>query len=67
MYMISAMMYIMGKQVRSACGDPMRLADMKKMTTDFIGYSSINMTWFSYNFILVTMPIFCLALEEHLP
>ena len=29
---------------------------MYKRLTDFISYSSINLTWFTINFVMVTMP-----------
>ena len=37
---------------------------MKKVLTDFITYSSNNLTWFAFNFVLVTMPPVCILLDD---
>ena len=37
---------------------------MKKALTDFIMYSSINLTWFAFNFLLITMPAFSMWMSS---
>ena len=34
---------------------------MSKTITDFIDYSYSNLVWFSFNFVLVVMPLICIA------
>lgn len=61
LYLMAAVFYIMWRGAYSACcqtgGED---SDMYKALTDFIGYSSINLTWFSFNFVLVCMPPLCM-------
>ena len=33
---------------------------MSKALNDFISYSSINLTWFAFNFVLCTLPPICI-------
>ena len=33
---------------------------MNKAVTDFIVYANINLTWFAFNFVLITLPPLCL-------
>ena len=37
---------------------------MKKALTDFIAYSHNNITWFSFNFVLCTMPAMCILIDS---
>ena len=64
LYMIAAMIYIFVRQMESACCDALQVSDMKKVLTDFITYSSNNLTWFAFNFVLVTMPPVCILLDD---
>jgi len=50
--------------MKSACCDSIEVSDMKKALTDFITYSSNNLTWFAFNFVLCTMPIVCIIIDN---
>ena len=62
-YMIAAMVYIAVRQCQSCCRNSIKESDMKKVTTDFILYSSNNLTWFAFNFVLITMPPLCWLMD----
>ena len=64
LYMISNMIYILVRQVESVFWSATPISDMKKALTDFISYSSNNLTWFAFNFVLCTMPPICLVLDD---
>ena len=61
MYVLSACFYIAGRMFISTCfhkaNEP---SDMNKAVTDFIVYANINLTWFAFNFVLVTLPAICI-------
>lgn len=57
LYVLATVFYIAYRTLNGTCcktGE--EEADMYKGLTDFISYSSINLTWFSINFVMVTMP-----------
>lgn len=59
--MFATIFYIMWRMCYSTClEDGLEEADMYKALTDFISYSSINLTWFAFNFVCVTMPPLCI-------
>jgi len=35
-------------------------SDMAKTITDFLVYAKDNLTWFAFNFVMVTMPLVCI-------
>ena len=37
---------------------------MNKAVTDFIVYANINLTWFAFNFVLVTLPAICIFVYD---
>ena len=37
---------------------------MNKAVTDFIVYANINLTWFAFNFVLVTLPPVCIYVYD---
>ena len=61
MYVLSAAFYIAGRMMISSCfGKANEPSDMNKAVTDFIVYANINLTWFAFNFVLITLPPLCL-------
>ena len=50
--------------VVSACRPASQVSDFKKAVLDHIAYASINLTWFSLNFVLVTLPPLCIFVLE---
>jgi len=50
---------MIASELRSNIGS---VSDMAKAMNDFITYSSINLTWFSFNFVLCTLPPLCIFL-----
>lgn len=61
LYLMAAVFYILWRGVFSSCCETGgEASDMYKALTDFIGYSSINLTWFSFNFVLISMPPLCM-------
>ena len=59
-YMFATVVYIAGMGISSACRRAPIRSDFKKAIKDFIGYAAINLTWFALNFVLCTMPAFCI-------
>ena len=61
MYVLSAAFYIAGMMIVSTCFEKANLpSDMNKAVTDFIVYADINLTWFAFNFVQITLPPLCL-------
>lgn len=61
-YMVSAIFYICFHQlVEGICMyKESAKSDMHKTITDFISYTSENLTWFAINWVLIAMPIICI-------
>lgn len=64
LYMLAAMTYIFFRQLQSAGESAEGVSDRLKVLTDFIDYSKQNLTWFSLNYVLCTMPLICILLES---
>ena len=61
MYVLSASFYIAGRMFISTCFEKANEpSDMNKAVTDFIVYAKINLTWFAFNFVMVTLPPICI-------
>ena len=61
LYLMAAVFYILWRGVFSSCCETgTEASDMYKALTDYIRYSSINLTWFSFNFVLISMPPLCM-------
>ena len=62
-YMLATIVFIawrmIASELRSNVGS---VSDMAKAMNDFITYSSINLTWLSFNFVLCTLPPLCIFL-----
>ena len=39
-------------------------SDLSKALKDFIDYAELNLTWFSFNFVLCMMPPFCMYILD---
>ena len=66
MYVLSAAFYIAGRMIVSTCFEKANEpSDMNKAVTDFIVYADINLTWFAFNFVQVTLPPLCLYAYSH--
>ena len=67
-YMLANVIYIAWRMLWGSIRNADRDSDMAKALNDFIEYASINMTWFSMNFVLVAMPPLCIFFlnSEHL-
>ena len=66
LYIFSAVFYIAGKMIISSFVKVEQVSDFKKAVLDIITYASINLTWFSINFVLVTLPPICIYfLDKH--
>lgn len=66
LYILSTVFYIAGKMIISAFMKVEQVADYKKAVLDIITYASINLTWFSINFVMVTLPPICIYfLDKH--
>ena len=59
-YLYATVFYIVGMALKSACMPAKQVSDFKKAVLDMINYASINLTWFSLNFVLCTMPLICI-------
>lgn len=62
--MFAACVYTMVMMIASACRPASQVSDFKKAVLDHIAYASINLTWFSLNFVLVTVPPLCIFVLE---
>ena len=62
-YIASAVAFIIFRQCRSTLYPKIR-SDTKALLTDFISYAEINLTWFNFNFVLVTGPLIVLWVVE---
>ena len=61
------MVYTAGVMLASTCRPAKQISDYKKAVLDHLSYAAINLTWFSLNFVLVTMPPICVfLLQEHI-
>ena len=57
LYVLAAVAYICWRQLYgSCCKNASAKSDMSKALNDFIEYATLNLTWFSFNFVLVCMP-----------
>ena len=57
LYVLSTTGYIIWRMVVGMCfRSAEERSDMYKALNDFIEYAAINLTWFAFNFVLVTMP-----------
>ena len=63
-YMFATCVYTMGVMTVSACRPARQVSDFKKAVLDHIAYASINLTWFSLNFVLVILPPLCMFVLE---
>ena len=59
-YMIATTAYIAWMMLRGVCEKATPKSDMTKALNDFIGYASLNLTWFAFNFVLCFMPPVCI-------
>ena len=64
LYMFSATVYILIRQLQSAWCDSLQVSDRKKALMDFLSYSHYNLIWFSINFVLCTMPLVALFISN---
>ena len=62
--MFATCVYTMVVMIVSACRPANQVSDFKKAVLDHIVYASINLTWFSLNFVLVTLPPLCIFVLE---
>lgn len=62
-YLVSAIFYICFHQlVEGICMyKESSKSDMRKTITDFISYTSSNLTWFAINWVLIAMPVICIV------
>ena len=64
-YLYATVAYIAGMVIKSACMPSKQVSDFKKAVLDTVKYANINLTWFSLNFVLVSMPPMCIySLEK---
>ena len=64
-YLYATVFYLAGMVIKSACMPTKQISDFKKAVLDTVNYASINLTWFSLNFVLCTMPPLCIYVMEH--
>lgn len=64
-YLYATVFYIAGMVIKSACMPTKQISDFKKAVLDTVNYANINLTWFSLNFVLCTMPPLCIYILEH--
>ena len=68
LYVLAAVAYIVWRQMVGVCWKKATdKSDMSKALNDFIEYATLNLTWFSFNFVLCAMPpviIFALDTPE---
>jgi hypothetical protein len=62
-YIASAVAFIIFRQCRSTLY-PKERSDIRALLIDFISYAEINLTWFNFNFVLVTGPLIVLLFVE---
>ena len=60
LYALATVIYIAAHMIKGACETPDPHSDRAKAMSDFIVYTSMNLTWFALNFVLVTMPPLCI-------
>lgn len=60
LYVIAAMVFIFTKQMTGVFESACTTEDMYKALTDYICYSSHNLTWFALNFVTCCMPALCI-------
>jgi hypothetical protein len=57
LYVLATVVYIAWRQFVGVCWERASVTgDMAKVLNDFIKYASINLTWFSFNFVLCVLP-----------
>ena len=57
LYVLAAVFYIVWRQLAGVCWKKAsEKSDMSKALNDFIEYATLNLTWFSFNFVLCMMP-----------
>lgn len=54
-YMFAACIFIMKFMAQSAYSNK-PISDVTKSVKDFLYYAKINLTWYSFNFVLVVIP-----------
>ena len=59
LYVLAAVFYI-GWRMTVGISDADEKSDMEKALNDFIEYSSLNLTWFAFNFVLICLPPICI-------
>jgi hypothetical protein len=65
--MLAAVVYIISCQCHSTFWkDSSEQSDITKIVNDFIKYANINLTWFSFNLILLGMPPLVIFIIEPL-
>ena len=65
LYLVSAVFYIVYHQLVEGIimrNEQEHLSDMEKTIKDFIVYAQSNLVWFAFNFVLVFMPVICIAI-----
>lgn len=62
-YITSAVAFVIFRQIRSTLV-PKERSDIRALLIDFISYAEINLTWFNFNFVLVTGPLIVLWVIE---
>lgn len=62
--MFAAVAYIMQFQLYSSWINAPQ-SDITKSVKDFISYASINLTWYSFNFVLILLPTFLIFMIDH--
>lgn len=66
LYVVAAMAFLFARQMRGVFESACTTEDMYKAVTDYIIYSSYNLTWFALNFVTCCMPPLCIfGLEGH--
>ena len=60
LYVFATIFYMAWHMIRGVCETPDDHSDRSKAIQDFIVYTSMNLTWFSLNFVLCTMPAVCI-------
>ena len=57
LYVMATVIFIGWRQMNGICCERASITgDMAKVLNDFIKYATINLTWFSFNFVLCTLP-----------
>lgn len=60
LYVLGSISFMAWHMLSKTCATPDPHSDRTKAITDFIVYSSINLTWFAMNFVLCAMPPLCI-------